>query len=221
MASNTPSIRELALAALARRHGDRETLRETVVRRCVSQLYPASHPRETPLAESNQPLNPSVSPSHSQGVRQMRHPENNETPRETVVRRWGVFPYAEALNELERGCPDYVEAERWQQCVTDAQRFLAAWGDKAVALGWTAAELFGLHQPPAKPHPSYSRLSRYNCIGLLWLLQGREVIALTDTTATIRTRSGGSVTYRKHRKPALGPLGDSLDDSLDDFGVCL
>jgi hypothetical protein len=75
------------------------------------------------------------------------------------------FPYAEALDALERECPDYVEAERWRQCLIDAQRFLAAWGDKALALGWTDGDLFGLHTPPAKPHSSYSRLSRYDATG--------------------------------------------------------
>ena len=49
--------------------------------------------------------------------------------------------------------------------------------------------------------------------GLLWLLQGRRVIALTDSTAAIQNPSTGNVlTYRKARKPAYGPLGDSLDD---------
>jgi hypothetical protein len=123
------------------------------------------------------------------------------------------FPFAETLDVLERRCPDYVEAERWQQAIIDAQRFIASWGDKAEALGWTSTELFGLHKPPANPHPSYSRLSRYDCTGLLWLLQGRRVVALTDDTAAIQNPNTGNVlTYRKARKPALGPLGDSLDD---------
>jgi hypothetical protein len=55
-------------------------------------------------------------------------------------------------------------------------------------------------------------LSRYDHAGLLWLLQGSRVIALTDSTAAIEKPSGAIVTYRKLRKPALGPLGDSLDD---------
>jgi hypothetical protein len=38
-------------------------------------------------------------------------------------------------------------------------------------------------------------------------------VALTETTATIRNPDTGSITvYRKYNKPALGPLGDSLDD---------
>jgi hypothetical protein len=122
------------------------------------------------------------------------------------------FPYSGDLNTLERRRPEYIEPDRWQQAVTDAQRFLAAWGDKALALGWSADELFGLHEPPARPHPSYSRLSRYEPTGLLWLLEGRRVIALTAETAAIECRSGNIVTYRKHRKSGLGPLGDSLDD---------
>jgi hypothetical protein len=48
--------------------------------------------------------------------------------------------------------------------------------------------------------------------GLIWLLQGREVVALTETTASIRGAAGNIMIYRKHNKPALGPVGDSLDD---------
>jgi hypothetical protein len=58
----------------------------------------------------------------------------------------------------------------------------------------------------------YRRLSRYDETGLIWLLEGREVIAMTEETATIRRSSGSVTVYRKSNKPALGPLGDSLDD---------
>jgi len=85
-ANNSPSIRELALAALGRQRGKDETPHETTMRQGVSHPSQASHAHETPLAESNQSLNPSVSSSHYLGVRQMRRPNNNETPHETVVR---------------------------------------------------------------------------------------------------------------------------------------
>jgi hypothetical protein len=66
---------------------------------------------------------------------------------------------------------------------------------------------------PDRPRPSYSRLSRYDLTGLVWLLQGRDVIALTADSATIRNPITGNVTtYRKHSKPAYGPWNDSLDD---------
>ncbi len=114
-----------------------------------------------------------------------------------------MFPYAEALGELEARCPDFVEPQRWRQCLLDARRFLAAWGDKAAALGWGTQQLLGLHTPPAKPHPTYSRLARYDYTGLLWLLQDRRVIALTDATAAIENPSGAITIYRKLNKPAL------------------
>jgi hypothetical protein len=44
------------------------------------------------------------------------------------------------------------------------------------------------------------------------LLEGREVIALTQDTAAIRWPSGTVTVYRKSNKPAFGPLGDSLED---------
>ncbi len=129
----------------------------------------------------------------------MRHRGNRETPHETVVRLSGGFPYADALDELDRECPEYIAHDRWQQYLIDAQRFLASWGDKALALGWNSADLFGLHTPPAKPRPTYSRLSRYDATGLLWLLQGRSVIAITSDTAAIEN-SSGTITHRRPRQ---------------------
>jgi hypothetical protein len=84
-------------------------------------------------------------------------------------------PYQAAFGELERECPDLIEAERWQQAVEDGGRFLASWGEQAKALGWTVRELFGLHPVPSKPHPSFERLARYDSTGLVWLLHGRPV----------------------------------------------
>jgi hypothetical protein len=81
----------------------------------------------------------------------------------------------------------------------------------ADALGWTARELFGLHSPPERLSANYGRLSRYDETGLIWLLRGRPVIALTETTAAIQGATA-VLTYRKLNKPALGPLGDNLDD---------
>lgn len=121
-------------------------------------------------------------------------------------------PLTKAFNVLEGRCPDYVDMERWQQAVTDGRKFLASWGDQATALGWKPKEVFGLPTPPAKPHPSYSRLSRYDETGLVWLLEGKAVVAMSSSTAAIRHPSGSITNYRKDNKPAFGPLGDSLDD---------
>jgi hypothetical protein len=126
--------------------------------------------------------------------------------------------FGRTLSALEAQCPDLVPVERWQLAVEDARRFFARWGQQAEALGWTARDLFGLNKPPAKPHPSYSCLSRYDEIGLVWLLQGREVVALAEATAAIQSSTGAITIYRRHNKPALGPVGDSLDDFEPPFG---
>jgi hypothetical protein len=125
----------------------------------------------------------------------------------------GGEPAVSVLARLESRCPELVDYDRWQQCVDDGRAFLSRWGEQAEALGWTARDLFGLQTPPAKPHPSYSRLSRYDETGLCWLLDGREVVALTADTATVRNPKTSNLTvYRRHNKPALGPLGDGLED---------
>jgi hypothetical protein len=119
--------------------------------------------------------------------------------------------YQGILDTLERRCPNFVETGRWRQAVEDGQQFLASWGEQANAFGWTARELFSLHTPSKRPAATYSRLSRYDETGLIWLLRGRPVVALTATTAAIQGATG-ILTYRKLNKPALGPLGGSLDD---------
>jgi hypothetical protein len=112
------------------------------------------------------------------------------------------------FSALESRCPDHVPVSRWQAAVDDGRAFLTRWGNQAEALGWTARDLFGLHTPPAKPHPSYSRLSRYDETGLIWLLCGREVVALTAATAAIQSSTGAITIYRRHNKPALTDLID-------------
>src|SRR5262245_6577527 len=123
-----------------------------------------------------------------------------------------VGDYGRALAALLDRLPAHIDVARWQQCLEDGHRFLASWSEQAAALGWTARDLFGLHEPPEQPHPSYSRLSRVDCTGLCWLLQGRKVVALTEAEAAIKNRGGSITVYRRHNKPSLGPVGDSLDD---------
>jgi hypothetical protein len=121
--------------------------------------------------------------------------------------------YRRTFAHLQLKPPALVDVDRWRQCVEDGSKFLAVWGEQAEALGWTSADLFGLHTPPERPHPSYQRLSRYNATGLCWLLQGRCVTVLTKASALIEnTATGRTTLFRKNNRPALGPLSDSLDD---------
>jgi hypothetical protein len=109
--------------------------------------------------------------------------------------------YTAAVAALRSQCPELVGSHRWRQAVEDATAFLSSWGTQAQAFGWTVHELFGLH-PTAQ-------LSRYNAMGLVWLLQGRPVIALTAAEAVFRAASGATLTYRRY-KPAREPLGNNI-----------
>jgi len=59
--------------------------------------------------------------------------------------------------------------------MADAERFLSQRGKAAARLGWTADDLFGLHQ--AVP------LHRIDCRGLIWLIEGERVILLIEGIA--------------------------------------
>lgn len=132
---------------------------------------------------------------------------------QTTVGKSQVHITLARLSALEARRPDHVPVLRWQQAIEDGRRFLATWRTQAEGLGWDARDLFGLQTPPAKPHPSYNPLSRYDATGLCWLLGGREVIAITADTASIKNPETGAITtYRRFNKPALGPVGDTLDN---------
>jgi hypothetical protein len=118
------------------------------------------------------------------------------------------------LAALKSRCPELIEAARWQQAIRDAESFLAKWGQHAYALGWTARELFGLHQVPPLPAATYQRLSRYDATGLIWLLQCHPVVALTTGEAAIQ-RNGAVVVYRKDRK-----LRKNRSDPQGKAGTC-
>jgi hypothetical protein len=124
----------------------------------------------------------------------------------------GLNSLISLLSQLEARCPELVDPGSWQQAIEDGRRFLARWGEQAETLGWTSRDLFGLAPVPDKPAANYRRLSRYDETGLIWLLRGRPVVALTTDTAAIQKPAGAITVYRKHNKPALGPVGDSLDD---------
>jgi hypothetical protein len=46
----------------------------------------------------------------------------------------------------------------------------------------------------------------------------RPVVALTEATAAIQSPTGALTIFRRHNKPALGPVGDTLDDLQPPFG---
>jgi hypothetical protein len=107
------------------------------------------------------------------------------------------------FDALERRCPDHIAHDRWRQAIADGAHFLAQWGEQAAALGWTVRDLFCLADVPDRPGPRYQRLARYDQTGLIWILQGRRVVALTKDTAVIET-TNGTVSYYRLFRPAGG-----------------
>jgi hypothetical protein len=116
-------------------------------------------------------------------------------------------PYALALAALRAKCPAYVPEDRWRQAIVDATTFVTEWGVQARVFGWTACELLGLHPVPKQPAANYARLSRLDNTGLIWLLRGRPVIALTATEAAIRCPSGATLKfYRRTEAPPAAEI---------------
>jgi hypothetical protein len=85
----------------------------------------------------------------------------------------------------------------WQQLIVDAERFIDGWAAQAAALGWQDWEIFGCH--------GWAPWGRVQGMGLVLLLHGRSLAALTATEAVIRSRTGARQTYRRKPRDPLHP----------------
>jgi hypothetical protein len=82
-----------------------------------------------------------------------------------------------------------VPLRRWQIFIDDIGRFLdGPFCAAAIGLGWGPHDLFGCDRD--RP------FARIDQCGLLWLLDGHSLVALSDNTATIETRTGARQTFR-------------------------
>jgi len=103
-----------------------------------------------------------------------------------------------------RGYPQHA----WQQLILDAERFLERWGAQAASLGWQDWELFGCH--------CRAPWGRIQGMGLVLLLRGDELAALTDSEAVIRTQTGARQTHRRKPFDPLHPTERCLIWELED-----
>jgi hypothetical protein len=112
--------------------------------------------------------------------------------------------WAEALARLDPARPPCdIPPIRWLRFIDDCGRFLDdGWAARAEALGWGPLDLFGCNRD--KP---FARISQ---AGLLWLLEGRKLLALTADTAAIATHSGGKLTFYRRQIEAGGVLAWEL-----------
>jgi hypothetical protein len=90
-----------------------------------------------------------------------------------------------------------IPPHRWPRVQRDVVQLLeGGWLERALALGWTAADLFGCDR-----RAPWHRLDR---AGLVLLVGGHEIVELTPDVAALRT-STGSVLHHRRRPPAQPP----------------
>jgi hypothetical protein len=86
----------------------------------------------------------------------------------------------------------------WLQMLEDVDRFCLFWLEEARSLGWSETELFGVH--PRAP------ASRFDAMGLVFIIKGGEVVSLDRKQARLKTVGGSSVVFRKPRNPDAVPV---------------
>lgn len=118
-----------------------------------------------------------------------------EEERAAILEHDGAIPraWAEGLARLNPDRPPCdVPLKRWQQFVDDVGLFLdGPFCAVAAALGWGPHDLFSCDRD--RP------FARIDQSGLLWLLNGNKLVALSEDAAGIETQTGRRNTYR--RKP--------------------
>jgi TubC N-terminal docking domain len=91
-----------------------------------------------------------------------------------------------------------VPPNRWPQIQRDTRHLVERrWLHRALELSWSTADLFGCDQQA----PWY-RLDRS---GLVLLLGGHQIVELSSAMATLRTRTGSVLRFRR-RPPAEPPV---------------
>lgn len=103
--------------------------------------------------------------------------------------------------------PRHIPDKRWRTMVRDALGLADIWAGKAVALGWSAVDLFGVNPAPG------TRLDRD---GLATLLDGRPVVAVTADAAALMSPGGGILHYRRKFMGASVPIWTLVEDASDD-----
>jgi hypothetical protein len=120
-----------------------------------------------------------------------------EEERAAIIEHYGGIPraWAKGFARLDPDRPSGdVSPKRWQLFVDDVGRFLdSPFCAVAAALGWGPYDLFGCDRD--RP------FARIDQTGLLWLLNGDKLVALTENSAIIESPSGARQTYRREPSP--------------------
>ena len=89
--------------------------------------------------------------------------------------------------------PTGFSPERWQRIIDATGAFLDRWAGEAIGCGWSDLDVFGCHrQAPA---------ARFDCMGLVLLLDRREVVAIDQDGADLVTVTGARQRFRRRPLP--------------------
>jgi hypothetical protein len=115
-------------------------------------------------------------------------------------------PWAEALARLDPArVPQNVSVERWIKFIDDCGRFLdKGRATQAEGLGWRPLDLFGCdrERPPADDDHA----------GLLWHVEGGEIIMMSAYSAVIETATGRQkLFHRRNNRPGELALAWELE----------
>ena len=110
------------------------------------------------------------------------------------------------INPLPSEALGDFPTRRWDQLRRDVGDFLASpWAAEATRLGWTQLDLYG-----ADADRPYVRVDGF---GLLPVLNGGRIVALTADAATLETPGGARQSYRRQpERPGRvpGPIDHRL-----------
>jgi hypothetical protein len=99
---------------------------------------------------------------------------------------------------------------RWNVMTDDAAAFLKSWGKTAHLLGWTTLDLFGVH--PAAP------AARFDVMGLIPVLNGGRVIAITKEGVIVKAPSGATLSYQRTNQAGAVPVTARADNEAETRG---
>jgi hypothetical protein len=116
-----------------------------------------------------------------------------------------IFGWMETGHKLE--C---FGEHRWNIMTDDAAAFLKGWGSTAHLLGWTSLDLFAVH--PAAP------AARFDVMGLIPVLNGGRVTAVTKVGATIRAPSGATLSYQRTNQAGAVTVTTCADNEAEARG---
>ena len=99
-----------------------------------------------------------------------------------------------------KSTPELLSSERWARVVSDCemltsgQTLQSSWLSKLAAMGWQLGDVFGCHPT----HP----IERLDYAGIALLLNGTDVVAVTNQAMTIQLRPGVTQTIRRCATPS-------------------